>query len=88
MQEHHSEKEDIQRLREIRITKILGLHNNGRRVSIRCPFHNEKTPSCVIFPDNGFKCFGCGVHGQGAIDFTMKLGYDFKQALQELKEYL
>lgn len=80
--------EDIAQSRNVRIVKMLGMPDNGRKVMIRCPFHNERTPSFVIFPDNGFKCFGCGVHGQGAIDFVMKLGYDFKQAVEELKQYL
>jgi hypothetical protein len=43
---------------------------------IKCPFHNEKTPSLSIkfFPDANkykFKCFGCGESGD-AIDFIMK----------------
>jgi DNA primase len=80
--------EDIAQSRNVRILKMLGMPDNGRKVMIRCPFHNERTPSFVIFPDNGFKCFGCGVHGQGAIDFVMKLGCDFKQAVEELKKYL
>lgn len=80
--------EDLTRLREIKIVRILNLKDDGRKKFIRCPFHNERTPSFVIFPDNGFKCFGCGEHGQGAIDFVMKLGYSFKDAIEELKEYL
>ena len=36
-----------------------------------CPFHNEKTPSFVIFTDNNrYKCFGCQVGGD-SIDFIM-----------------
>lgn len=81
--------EETARLREIKIVDILKLPDNGRKRFIRCPFHNERTPSFVIFPDNGFKCFGCGAHGQGAIDFVMKLmDCDFKKACEELKEYL
>ena len=36
----------------------------------RCPFHNEKTPSCVVYPDNHFHCFGCGANGT-VIDYVM-----------------
>ncbi|MHC1683434.1 MAG: CHC2 zinc finger domain-containing protein [Clostridiaceae bacterium] len=44
---------------------------------IKCPFHNEKTPSLKVkfFPDNNkqkYKCFGCSEVGD-AIDFIMKL---------------
>ena len=29
-----------------------------------CPFHNEKTPSCHMWPKSGnFYCFGCGTRG-------------------------
>lgn len=38
-----------------------------------CPFHHEKTPSCVVSQSN-FKCFGgsCGLYGDFA-DFYQKL---------------
>ena len=29
---------------------------------IRCPFHNDRTPSMKIYEDH-FHCFGCGAHG-------------------------
>lgn len=29
---------------------------------ILCPFHTERTPSCVVYP-TGFKCYGCGRTG-------------------------
>jgi len=56
---------------------------------IKCPFHNEKTPSLSIkfFPDANkykFKCFGCSASGD-AIDFIMQLkGMDYVKA----REYL
>lgn len=34
-------------------------------IRILCPFHEEKTPSCILRTDiNYFKCFGCGKHGK------------------------
>ncbi len=43
-----------------------------------CPFHNEKTPSFVVYPDTqSFYCFGCGAAGD-VIGFVRKynnLGY-------------
>jgi hypothetical protein len=36
-----------------------------------CPFHNEKTPSAKVSPDN-FHCFGCGEHSD-VIGFTEKM---------------
>ena len=39
---------------------------------IKCPFHNEKTPSMVIYPNtNSFYCYGCGTGGS-VIDFVSR----------------
>lgn len=36
----------------------------GKDHVLLCPFHQEKTPSCVISPDkNLYRCFGCGAGG-------------------------
>jgi hypothetical protein len=41
------------------------LVNPIQRVAVRCPFHDEKTPSCTIdLADRTFVCFGCGAHGK------------------------
>jgi DNA polymerase I-like protein with 3'-5' exonuclease and polymerase domains len=34
--------------------------SNGK---ILCPFHHEKTPSCQLYTDGHYHCFGCGAHG-------------------------
>lgn len=80
--------EEVQKIREISIANVLGIINNGRNISICCPFHRERTPSFVLYPDNSFHCFGCKSNGQGAIDFVMKLGYNFVDACEELIKYL
>lgn len=80
--------EELNKIRGISIHCILGSSNSGRNVSIRCPIHNERTPSFIIYPDNSFHCFGCGINGSGAIDFTMKLGYTFQESIQELRRYI
>lgn len=41
----------------------IQLTRRGNRWVACCPFHQERTPSFTIFPDGGFKCFGCGEHG-------------------------
>jgi hypothetical protein len=44
----------------------------GRPLSdgkINCPFHNDPTPSCGIYPDH-YHCYGCGAHG-GPVDWLM-----------------
>lgn len=46
--------------------------NGARRVTVRCPIHNERTPSCVFYPDGTFHCFGCS-RGGTSIDLVMAL---------------
>lgn len=41
-----------------------------RKGFARCPFHNEKTASFKVYPDNTYHCFGCGAHGD-VITFIM-----------------
>jgi DNA polymerase I-like protein with 3'-5' exonuclease and polymerase domains len=41
---------------------------------ILCPFHEEKTPSCHIYADGHYHCFGCSAHGW--IDEDMDLPDD------------
>jgi hypothetical protein len=57
------------------------------RVSALCPFHEENTPSFVLFKEkNNFYCFGCGEHGS-AIDFVMKWHrVPFKEACRWLAQ--
>lgn len=31
--------------------------------AILCPFHKEKTPSCITYTDGTFHCCGCGKRG-------------------------
>lgn len=79
------EKRDLKKLRDIPIVLLLGLHDKGRRVQVRCPFHNERDASFTIYPDNSWHCYGCGAHGKGAIDFVVKLGYSIPDAIKELE---
>lgn len=73
-------KYDIERLRQIPISRFVNLPCNGK---ILCPFHKEKTPSLSI-NDNLFHCFGCGESGD-TITFIQKTkGLNFHQALQFL----
>ncbi|PVZ84726.1 DNA primase [Serratia sp. S1B] len=42
----------------------LDLKRQGKDYVTLCPFHREKTPSCVISPEkNLYHCFGCGAAG-------------------------
>jgi hypothetical protein len=43
----------------------IGWKNKNGAIHILCPFHDEKTPSCVIHTRTPkfFHCFGCGKSG-------------------------
>ncbi len=79
---------DLARLRDIPLHDLLGL-KSARRQMIKCPFHAERSGSCMIYPeDNHWYCFGCGSTGQGAIDFLVASGCTVKEAIKELTDYL
>jgi len=67
------------------VSSYVELKKTGRSLKGLCPFHQEKTPSFVVFPDSGnFHCFGCG---RGGDIFTFYMGaenVEFREALQEL----
>lgn len=52
---------------------------------IACPFHGvDHTASLKLFPDGGWRCFGCN-RGGSVIDFVMELyGINFQQACLRL----
>ncbi len=67
------------------VSSYVQLKKTGRSYKGLCPFHQEKTPSFVVFPESGnFHCFGCG---RGGDIFTFYMGVEhveFRDALQEL----
>lgn len=78
--------EDIIRAKEYPVEELYDgqLFGRTRKYGL-CPFHNERTPSFYIFPDNRFKCFGCQVGGT-AIDYVMlRDGVDFIGAVKVLQ---
>ena len=49
----------------------VNLRRRGKNLVGLCPFHNEKTPSFCIYPENNsFFCFGCNKGGD-VISFVM-----------------
>ncbi|MCC6626373.1 MAG: DNA primase [Chloroflexi bacterium] len=83
---------EIERVRErVDIVDLINRHvplkKAGRTYKACCPFHQEKTPSFVVYPETqSFHCFGCGQNGD-AFSFLMKMeGLDFPGALGRLAE--
>ena len=59
----------------IDIIDVIGseikLKKDGANMEACCPFHSDKTPSFKVSKaKNMFKCFGCGISGNG-LDFIM-----------------
>ena len=64
------------------------LKRSGKNYHARCPFHQERTPSFVVFPDRQtWRCFGACAVGGDVFSFVMKFdGVDFTGALRSLAD--
>jgi DNA primase len=63
----------------------VALKRAGSTYKGLCPFHSERTPSFIVFPDKGnYHCFGCGANGD-LFSFVMKTeNLDFPETLRLL----
>ena len=69
------------------ISPYVNLRRRGKNLVGLCPFHNEKTPSFTVYPENGsFYCFGCGVGGD-VITFVRRMeNLDYMEADTQLAD--
>lgn len=67
------------------VSGYVQLRRRGRTQTGLCPFHSEKTPSFVVYPETqSFYCFGCGVGGD-VITFIKKINnLDYVEAVKFL----
>jgi DNA primase len=64
---------------------VPSLKRTGRSFKGLCPFHQEKTPSFVVFPDSqNFHCFGCGKGGDLFSFYMLVENTEFRDTLREL----
>ena len=67
-------KHILSKINIVKLTQNYGLSlisETGGRYKMVCPFHDENTASCKVYPDtNSFFCYGCGA-GYTVIDFIM-----------------
>lgn len=62
------------------------LRPRGRNLSGCCPFHDDRQPSLVVYPEKQrFHCYGCGVQGD-VLDFLMRVeSLRFPEAVRTLR---
>lgn len=69
------------------ISPYVELKRRGKNLVGLCPFHNEKTPSFTVYPENGsFYCFGCGVGGDVFSFVKLIENLDYVDAIRFLAE--
>lgn len=68
------------------ISGYVPLKKAGRNFKGLCPFHAEKTPSFIVFPESGtWHCFGaCGTGGDLFAFIMRRENMDFSEALRFL----
>lgn len=68
------------------VSRYTPLKRAGTTYKGNCPFHNERTPSFVVFPNSGtWHCFGACATGGDVFNFLMrKENLDFREVLQML----
>ncbi len=69
------------------ISSYVALRRRGKNLVGLCPFHNEKTPSFTVWPENGsFYCFGCGAGGDVFTFVKLIENLDYIEAVKQLAE--
>lgn len=70
------------------ISRYTPLKKAGTTYKGLCPFHSERTPSFVVYPNSGtWHCFGsCGTGGDLFSFLMRKENLDFREALQILAQ--
>ncbi len=71
------------------IGAVVRLKRSGRTFKGLCPFHNEKTPSFHVYPNDGtregfYYCFGCNAKGDALRFLTDHQSLTFPEALEQL----
>jgi len=70
------------------VSRYVPLKKAGRNYKGLCPFHGEKTPSFIVFPDSqNWHCFGaCGTGGDIFAFMMRRENLDFGEALKLLAD--
>jgi hypothetical protein len=88
MRESNFSEYEIEQAKEYPLEDLYKgqLRARGTQLFGVCPFHEERTPSFIIFTnDNHFHCFGCGAHGD-VITYLMETKHvTFMEAVKALR---
>lgn len=69
------------------VSPYTNLRRAGRNLTGLCPFHSEKTPSFVVYPENNsFYCFGCGAGGDVITFVRMAEHLEYTEAVRFLAD--
>ena len=69
------------------ISSYVNLKRSGSTLKGLCPFHNEKTPSFTVYPQNGsYYCFGCGNGGDVVTFIRNAENLDYTEAVRFLAD--
>jgi len=70
------------------VSQYINLGKSGNKFTGRCPFHDDRSPSFVVYPEtSSFYCFGCRKGGD-IFRFVMEIEkLTFKQAVEALSRY-
>ena len=78
--------EEVNMAREVSCENFIEVKRStgGNQLAL-CPFHDDHSPSMVVYPaGKGFHCFSCGAHGD-TIDLVMKIhDTDFISAVKTI----
>ncbi|HEX6154227.1 MAG TPA: DNA primase [Solirubrobacterales bacterium] len=84
--------ESVERVKQAAdIVEVISAHTDLRRQGARytglCPFHDERTPSFSVEPQEKlYHCFGCGVGGDVIKFVEEKEGLNFAEAVELLAD--
>lgn len=67
---------------------VLGVAQPRSRIMLRCPLHQDTSPSFVIYPDGHWHCFGCGRGGDVIDLYTQLHTVSVRDAIVALEEML
>ena len=69
------------------VSSYVQIKKAGRNYKGLCPFHSEKTPSFIVFPETQtWKCFGCGAGGDVFSFVMQRENSEFGEVLRQLAE--